>query len=121
MNKKILVVDDEKIIRTVLCRLLHGAGFHAESVEDAKSALKKIDKTKFDLILLDILMPGMGGIDFMKEINNKGNPPDIVIISACQEEALINQTRTLGARGYLKKPFDNIDVILTLIKKVLSE
>ena len=120
MNKNILIVDDEKIIRTVLERILNKSGFNTQIANNGKDALLKIKKDPYDLILLDILMPEMNGIQFLTELKKINNTSKILIISACHEQTLIEQIKKLGVHGYLKKPFDNIDQITVAINKVLA-
>ena len=91
MKKHILIVDDEKIIRTVLHRILNNSGFVTEIAVNGKDALTKIHSKKFDLILLDILMPEMNGLQFMSELKKINHTAKILVISACHEQALIQQ------------------------------
>jgi CheY-like chemotaxis protein len=120
MKKHILIVDDEKIIRTVLKRILLNSGFSAEVANNGNDALKKIKSKNFDLILLDILMPEMNGLVFMKKLKELKTSAKILVISACHDQSLIKQVQELGAQGYIKKPFDNIDQISNAIVDILK-
>jgi CheY-like chemotaxis protein len=120
MSKKVLIVDDEQIIRTVLKRILSGIGIASDLADDGQDALKRIDKKQYDLIILDILMPKINGISFLKEINQIGYKTNVIVISACSENQILDQIRELGVSGYLKKPFDNIDLVTKAVKEVLQ-
>ena len=120
MSKNVLIVDDEKIIRTVLERILKKSGFNTEIASNGKDALIKLKSHNFDLILLDILMPEMNGLQFMNELKKTNHSTKILVISACHEQSLMKQVKQLGAHGYLKKPFDNIDQVTSAVNEVLG-
>jgi len=121
MQKKILIVDDEQIIRNVLERILSSSGFQTQSAENGKAALKLLETNNFDLILLDILMPEMNGIEFLHTLKQNNYDANVIVISACHEDEIVTQTKTLGAKGFIKKPFNNINLVLSAVKNVLGK
>jgi two-component system KDP operon response regulator KdpE len=100
--RRILVVDDEAQIRRVMRSVLGAQGYEVIEAECGESALKLIHSGKYDLILLDVNMPGISGIDVCREVRTISDIP-IIIMSAGDE----GRTRALevGANDYLKKPF----------------
>jgi DNA-binding response OmpR family regulator len=102
MGKRILVVDDEAQIRRIMRAVLSAKGYEIIEAENGEEALKLIRAEEYHLMLLDINMPGINGIEVCVELRKSSNMP-IVIMSAGEE----NRARALdaGANDYLKKPF----------------
>jgi len=121
MENRILVVDDEKEIRGFLSKALSRiAGFHVELAESGKEALQKIEKEPFDLILTDLKMPGMDGLQLITEIA-KSKPETLTMMMTGHgtiDSALEAMKR--GASDYLMKPL-NLDELIVRIQKVLEE
>ena len=116
---KILIVDDELILRKSLARWLERDGHDIDVAENGEEALKKTETKKYDLMLVDIKMPGMSGIDVLKHI--KGNDPEIavVMITAFGSISTAIESMKNGANDYLLKPFDPNELSL-LIEKILT-
>ena len=127
MKKEILVVDDSAVIRRYLIKLLSDAGYVVDYAKDGQEALQKVRQKHYALIILDIEMPILNGIDALKIIM-KENPTRVLIISALLEENanLAFQALDLGAIDYIPKPKSSIDIpkiskeILQKVKKVLA-
>ena len=114
---KVLIVDDTAFIRVQLKQLLESNGFEVVGeAENGKIALEKIQELNPDIVTLDITMPEMDGIQCMIEINKMDNLPDVIMISAMGQEALIKKAIIHGAKGFLIKPYKNEDVIHNLNK-----
>lgn len=108
-NAKILLVDDSAFMRNVLKNILQEAGLeNFNEAGDGEEALKKIAEEKFDLILLDIIMPNKGGLDVLKEV---GKQNKVLVISAVGQEKVVEEAKSYGAIGYVVKPFDNKQVV----------
>ena len=104
----ILVVDDNEMNRDMLSRRLRKLGYDAEVAEDGTIALEKIRKHKYDLILLDIMMPVVSGLDVLKTIREKytlSDLPVIMVTAKDQPEDLVEAFK-LGANDYITKPVD---------------
>jgi two-component system KDP operon response regulator KdpE len=103
VGKRILVVDDEPQIRRIMRAVLVAKRYEVADAECGEDALKLIRSAKYDLVLLDINMPGMTGIEVCREIRASSSIP--VIVMSTGEE---NRAKALdaGANDYLKKPFD---------------
>jgi len=103
----LIVEDDPMVAKFNALYLEQVAGFTLVStVSSADEALKQIERHKIDLILLDIYMPGMNGLDFLAEIRKQKKAIDVIIISAANEKESIERTLRNGAVDYLIKPFE---------------
>jgi len=106
---KILIVDDEKPICDLIDLNLSSAGYHCDSVQDGLEAIDRIEKEKFDLILLDVMLPGADGYDIMEYIRPLGVP--VIFITAKHEVKDRVKGLKLGADDYLVKPFDVVELV----------
>lgn len=121
---KILIVDDEKPICDLIDMNLSSAGYYCKSVQDGLEAIDCIEKEKFDLILLDIMLPGADGYDIMEYIK----PLQIPVIFITAKDGVKDKVRglKLGAEDYLAKPFDvvellaRVEVVLRRFQKTAS-
>jgi two-component system alkaline phosphatase synthesis response regulator PhoP len=121
MAQRILVVDDEPEIVGILKFRLKSWGFEALSAASGREALKLAEEEKPNLILLDVMMPGMSGFDVLKELKakeaTKGIPVIMITVAAAKHE--IDEGIKLGAAYYLSKPYDAQELI-TRIKEVIG-
>lgn len=106
---KILIVDDEKAICDLIDLNLSAAGYQCKSVQDGLDALDLIEKENYDLILLDIMLPGADGYDIMEYIRPLGVP--VIFITAKHEVRDRVKGLKLGADDYLVKPFDVVELV----------
>ena len=106
---KILVVDDEKSICDLIDLNLSASGYHCQSVQNGLDAIDLIEKENFDLILLDIMLPGADGYDVMEYIRPLKIP--VIFITAKHEVKDRVKGLKLGADEYLVKPFDVVELI----------
>ena len=106
---KILIVDDEKPICDLIDLNLSASGYKCRTVQDGLEALKLIEEENFDLILLDIMLPGADGYDIMEYIRPMGIP--VIFITAKHEVRDRVKGLKLGADDYLVKPFDVVELV----------
>lgn len=116
-NTKILVVDDDSNINELLRLYLEKEGFSVAQSYDGNEAIKKFDEFNPDLVLLDIMLPGMDGWQFCREIRKKSNVP-VIMVTAKGETFDKVLGLELGADDYVVKPFDTKEVVAR-IKAVL--
>lgn len=109
-NQRILVVDDEDRIRRLIRMYLEREGYDIEEAEDGDTALTKALETDYDLILLDLMLPGMDGIDVCEQVRKKKATP-IIMLTARGEEANRIQGFEVGADDYVVKPFSPREVV----------
>ena len=106
---RILIVDDEKPICDLIDLNLSSAGYHCVAVQDGLAAIDLIEKEEFDLVLLDIMLPGADGYDVMEYIRPLGIP--VIFITAKHEVKHRAKGLKLGADDYLVKPFDVVELV----------
>ena len=122
MNKfvnHILVVDDDDEIRSLVKQYLDQNNFLVTTATSAEDAIKKVDIIKFDLIVLDIMMPGKSGLDFIQENKNKIKTP-IILLTAKGTTSERVEGLEIGADDYLPKPFEPKELVLR-IKNILNK
>ena len=110
MKKYILIVDDDENIRNLLSIYLENEGFNTIKAENAKEALEVLAEKEIELILLDIMMPQIDGIDACMRIRKDKNMP-IIMISAKSEDMDKIHGLTAGADDYITKPFNPLELI----------
>ncbi len=113
MAKSVLVVDDEEDIRTSVKQVVESAGFTAKAVGSGKEALKALEKEKFDLVLLDMFMPEMIGLQVLEKImqNKKTAGQKVAFLTVAQlNEAGKEKICSLNPIDYILKPVD-VDVL----------
>jgi DNA-binding NtrC family response regulator len=110
-NTKILVVDDEEVVRLSHVRVLSGENSTVEAVWNAQEALNAMDKQHYDLVLLDVRMPGMDGMSLLKRIKEQWPEAEVIIITGYPEVESAKQAVRLGAYDYLTKPIGPDEVI----------
>ena len=116
----ILVVEDEETFRKATVRSLQLAGFYADGAHNGEAAIRKLNETDFDLLLLDIRMPDMDGIELMKRLETTHRKIPIIILTAYATlESAITAVKA-GAVDYLVKPLPNRE-ILTAIERALEK
>jgi two-component system phosphate regulon response regulator OmpR len=116
MNKNtfhILVVDDDDRIRELVKEYLKENNFIVTTAKDAEDARKKIDIIKFDILILDIMMPGESGLSLTQSIK-KNNPTPIILLTAKRESQNRIEGLELGADDYLGKPFEPKELLLRI-------
>jgi DNA-binding response OmpR family regulator len=103
---KILVVDDEPPLRELVIVTL-GAGYACDEVSDGTTALERLREKRYDLVMLDVMMPGSSGIDVLRQMRSDETLRDIpvVVMSAWQSSQDIDAALEAGANGFLAKPF----------------
>tara|TARA_S200000501_G_scaffold200258_1_gene188417 strand:+ start:424 stop:1101 length:678 start_codon:yes stop_codon:yes gene_type:complete len=115
----ILVVDDDDGIRELVKKYLNENNFLVTTADSAESASEKTNLVKFDLIILDIMMPGKNGLEFINEHKNKINTP-IILLTAKGETSERVEGLEIGADDYLSKPFEPKELLLR-IKNILKK
>lgn len=116
--KQILVVDDESAILTLIEYNLKQAGFQVTLASDGREAYRKILKETFDLIVLDVMLPGMDGVELCRTVRKEGVETPIILLTAKSEEYDKVIGLELGADDYMTKPFSPRELIAR-IKAIL--
>ena len=120
MGKNVLLVDDSKTMRMIIGRTLRQAGVGFDNVYEASDgleALEVLEQESVDIVLSDINMPNMNGIEFLREKANREDIKDIPVLMISTEtgDDIMGEARELGAVGNIKKPFtvDKVDEVVT--------
>lgn len=111
LGEKILVVDDEDRIRTLLRLYLEREGYEVEEAEEGNGAYEKICNQEYDLLILDIMLPGMDGWEICAKVRKEKTLPIILLTAKGEEENRI-QGFELGADDYVVKPFSPREVVM---------
>jgi len=114
--RRVLVVDDEENLRLVLKTLLRRHGYEVESAATGEEALALVDSFGPDVVLTDVRMPKMGGLDLLAALKAKGNDATVIVMSAYGNMDLAIDAMKAGAYDYVQKPFKHDEVVLALKK-----
>jgi DNA-binding response OmpR family regulator len=117
--KKILVVDDEKNIRLTLSQALETLGMPVQTAGDGEEALQKLQDSDFSLVLLDLKLPGMDGLEVLRRIRESRPKTRVIMITAHGTIAYAVEAMKLGAVDFLRKPFSPSE-IRRLVSQVLE-
>ncbi len=109
----ILVVDDDTRLRSLLQRFLRENGFYVSTARDASSARERLKDYKFDLLIVDIMMPGETGLEFLSGLRHENQVP-VIMLTAMGETADRITGLEAGADDYLPKPFEPKELVLRI-------
>jgi response regulator RpfG family c-di-GMP phosphodiesterase len=118
-TKSILVVDDELQIRRLIMEICRGNGYRCSEAENGDAALKLLEKDRFDLVITDIEMPGISGIQLTERIKAL-NGPDVIMITGYAKDFSYGEAIAKGAGDFIHKPFE-LRELLIRIKRVFRE
>ncbi|MDK2894292.1 MAG: two-component system, response regulator, stage 0 sporulation protein [Moorella sp. (in: firmicutes)] len=114
-----MVIDDQPGVRRLICEALRQLGYSLCVASEGREALEKIASEAPDLVILDIKMPSMNGVEFLKELRKLSVATPVIIITAYNELDLVEQASEFGARYVLQKPFD-IKQLYRLVQAALQ-
>lgn len=120
MGKRILVVDDQAGIRRLLYEAFSEQGYEVDLAASGVEALEKVGCTPPDVMLLDMKMPGMNGIETLQEIKKMNDSILVVMMTAYGELEIVAEAVKLGIKEYVTKPFD-INELRDMVKQILTE
>jgi two-component system, OmpR family, response regulator MprA len=118
MGGRVLVVDDDRRLRDMLRRALEAEGFAVDTAEDGGHALAAISQRAFDLVVLDVLMPGVDGLGVARRLRQRGDPTPILMLTARDGVADRVAGLDVGADDYLVKPFA-LDELMARVRALL--
>ncbi len=117
---KVMVIDDSQMVRTMVGRALAGSGYTVVEAIDGTDALHKLaanDDTR--LVVCDVNMPRMSGIEFLEALNQRGSTVPVVMLTTEGQPELIQRAKTLGAKGWIVKPFKP-EMLLAVARKLAA-
>lgn len=121
MNKKILLVEDEEYIRDLYKRQLELEGLSTDAFEKGQDGLSAVEKNHYDLILLDIMLPDINGLQILQKLKQSDATKSVpvILLTNLGQDAVIKQGFDLGAEGYLVKTAYTPNQIVQEIKNIL--
>lgn len=108
---KILAVDDEERVLTFLTRYLGGEGHHVLTAGNGRAALDLLDREDVDLVLLDMVMPQVSGLQMLGSLRTKDDPPPVIVLSAVSDVGARVQALDRGAVDFVSKPFHMVELV----------
>ena len=117
-GEAILVVDDEPLVRDLLVQFLSLRGYRALGVKDGAEALSMVEQAPPDLILLDLIMPGMDGVEVLRQLRQREYPGGVIIITGSHDEDRLDEAWAMGPQEVIGKPVD-LEQLLISIQLVL--
>lgn len=118
-NPMVLVIDDQPGIRRLLTEVLSEEGYEVATAANGYEGLQKAKELNPSLILMDMKMPGMDGIEALREMKHIGQGEKVIMMTAYGELDLINEAKEIGVYAYITKPFD-IVALCGMIKEYLD-
>ena len=106
----VLIVDDDQLMRVMLRDALADVPCVISEADSGTAGLKKLDEVKPAVVLLDLVMPGLSGMDVLTRITSQHSDIGVLVLSSLDTESLVQQALDAGARGFLVKPFHPLDV-----------
>ncbi len=106
----ILVIDDEEVIRSLIVEILETAGHDATGAESAERALELLDAGEFDLVVSDVIMPGLSGLELLELVESRSASLPVVLVTGASTYETLSQALTRGAAGLVTKPFAHADL-----------
>ena len=119
MSARILIVDDEEIVIRSCLRILDGGEYQVESVQDGREALRKIEDNPYDVVILDIMMPEIDGLEVLRRVKETHPNIDVIMITGLSQIDTAVQAMKLGAFDYISKPFEP-DELKLVVQRALE-
>ena len=119
MGKRVMVVDDSATVRQEVAAVLAPEGFEMVEAIDGEDGLKKLGEREISLVLCDVNMPKLNGLDLLAAANAAGFAVPFVMLTTEGQPELIAKAKSLGAKGWIVKPFKS-DLLVMAVKKLTS-
>ena len=119
MGARILIVDDEEIVIKSCLRILGGGDYCVEVAHDGREALRKIKGNPYDVMILDVVMPNMGGLEVLRRVKETHPDMDVIMVTGLSQVDTVVQARKLGARDFISKPFEP-DELKLVVQRALE-
>lgn len=119
-NLKILVVEDEEALRSIVELELVTYGYQVNTAEDGDIAMQKLNEQRYNLVILDIYMPNMNGMDVLKQIRENNLADKVIMLTGVNELKIARESLALGANDFITKPYD-FQNLIACINRVMKE
>jgi CheY-like chemotaxis protein len=120
MERQVLIVDDEQEVLDVISEMIQALGYSPVGTTDGNKALELLKIKKFDLVITDLIMPEIGGLEFVKKMRRREKQTPIIITAGVDLPETRVNLKKYGVNDFIRKPFF-IDEVDTIIKKYLTE
>lgn len=122
-TRKVLVIEDDQFIREMYCRELQKEGYETDCTDNAEEGAKKIRNNKYDIVLVDIMLPGKNGLDMLKDFKEMDGTKGakFILLTNIGQDAVVKQGLDLGAKGYFIKSSHTPQEIVTEINNFFEE
>ena len=121
-NFRLLLAEDEPDLRNFYAEFLQNQGYKVDLAENGQQALSKLLVTPYDLVLLDIMMPQMSGLEVLKQLGSAATQPEsIIVLTNVNDDVMIGECVALGIHGYIIKSDITPDTFLARVRAVLQE
>lgn len=117
---RVLIVDDEPLICDLLTRILGGEGLHLETAASGEEALAMLQQRKYALVITDLKMPGMNGMDLLQEIKQKHPEMPVIVITGYGTAETAVEAMRRGANDFIAKPFPELEQVISRVRRTLS-
>jgi len=107
----VLIVDDEDEVRTLLYEVVTGKGYKAIAVENGERALEELKKHEFNLIFLDLVLPGLSGVEVLRHVKASEMEPVVAVITGYGNTLISIEAMNLGPTFFIRKPFEMNDIL----------
>lgn len=118
--KAILVVDDDEVLRSLYAEALSDAGYIVFKAASGEEALEKAEKIPFHLIVTDLNMPGISGLDLLKKVKEKRPETYVILLTSHADVQLAYDAVKMGLYWYLVKPLDDLDVLINKVSEAIG-
>jgi two-component system response regulator AtoC len=108
--KRVLVLDDERIVRELICEILARAGYHVVSAEKPEAALALVEADAFDLLVTDVVMPGLSGLDVLERVKAVRPELPVVVVTGAGTDQNLATAVERGAAAAITKPFTHAEL-----------
>jgi DNA-binding NtrC family response regulator len=119
MSARILIVDDEEIVIRSCMRILDSSDFQVEAVQDGREALRKVEENPYDVMILDIMMPNIDGLEVLRRVKETHPNVDVIMVTGLSQIDTAVQAMKLGAFDYISKPFEP-DELKLVVQRALE-
>jgi DNA-binding response OmpR family regulator len=116
--KKVLIVEDDSFLQGLAANKLEKSDFDVTTTNDGEEALTMLDKQKFDVILLDLMLPDISGFDILKNMKESNKKVPVIVFSNLSDDANIKKAISLGANEYLIKSNFTLEELVEKVKKI---
>ena len=120
-SARILVIDDEEIVHASVGKILRRAGYKTESVFSADEGFRRLKQETYDLVITDLMMPGMNGVELLRALRKEGIRATVVMITGYPTIRTALEAMRLGAMDYLAKPFTRKELLAPVLRALRQE